>query len=127
MARDLLYDLARLLIIREVDMKETIEFVIRGATVDTASAIRAYAARKLSAALRRFERSIDSLRVRVTDLNGPRRGVDTSCSITARLVDGRQVIVQATTAVPFASVAQAAAKLREAVARELDRGAFLTR
>jgi putative sigma-54 modulation protein len=108
-------------------MTQTIEFVIRGATVDTAAAIRAYAGRKLSAALRRFERSIESIRVRVTDLNGPRRGVDSSCSITARLVDGRQVVVKATTAVPFESVARAAAKLRDAVARELDRAAFLAR
>lgn len=102
-------------------MTDTFEFVIRGTTGDTASAIRSYAVRRLSVALRRFERRIGSVRIRVTDLNGPRRGVDTSCSMTARLVGGRQVVVEARTARPFASVSQAAAKLREAVARELSR------
>lgn len=102
-------------------MTETFEFVIRGTTGANASAIRTYAVRRLSVALRRFERRIRSVRIRVTDLNGPRRGVDTSCSMTARLVGGRQVVVEARTAVPFASVSRAAAKLREAVARELSR------
>lgn len=102
-------------------MAQSFEFVIRGAARDTASAIRTYATRRLSIALRRFERRIRSVRIRVTDLNGPRRGVDTSCSMTARLLGGRDVVVEATTAVPYASVSQAAAKLREAVARELGR------
>ena len=102
-------------------MTETFEFVIRGISGDTASAVRTYATRRLSVALRRFERRIRSVRIRVTDLNGPRRGVDTSCAMTARLVGGRQVEVEARTTVPFASVSQAAAKLRGAVARELDR------
>jgi putative sigma-54 modulation protein len=103
-------------------MAQSFDFVIRGATRDTAAAIRTYAARRLSIALRRFERRIRSVRIRVTDLNGPRRGVDTSCSMTARLKSGREV-VEATTAVPYASVSRAAAKLREAVARELGRAA----
>ena len=104
-------------------MAQSFDFVIRGATRDTAAAIRTYAARRLSIALRRFERRIRSVRIRVTDLNGPRRGVDTSCSMTARLKSGREVVVVATTAVPYSSVSQAAAKLREAVARELGRAA----
>jgi hypothetical protein len=102
-------------------MTETFEFVIRGIRGDSASAIRTYAARRLSVALRRFERRIASVRIRVTDLNGPKRGVDTSCAMTARLVGGRDVVVEARTPVPFASVSQAAAKLREAVSRELGR------
>ena len=102
-------------------MTHTFDFVIRGATDDTSTAIRDYAARRLSFALRRFERQIDSVKVRVRDLNGPRRGVDARCSITAQLVGGRQVVVEATTDAPFASVTRAAARLRDAVAHELGR------
>lgn len=102
-------------------MTHTFDFLIRGATDDTATAIRDYAARRLSFALRRFERRIDSVTVRVRDLNGPRRGVDARCSMIAQLAGGRQVVVEATTEAPFASVTRAAARLREAVARELGR------
>ena len=104
-------------------MELPIEFVIRGGRPDTIDALREYAARRLSFALRRFERRIRHVTVRLVDLNGPRRGVDARCSITVDLAGARRIFVDATTAWPFASVTRAAHRLGKAVRRELGRSA----
>jgi hypothetical protein len=98
-------------------MQKPVEFVIRSSSGDAAKAVRAYAIRRLSFALRRFESQVRRVKVRLTDLNGPRRGADARCVIAVELVDGRQVIAEATTPVPFASVTQAASRLSESVRR----------
>jgi putative sigma-54 modulation protein len=105
-------------------MKEPIEFVIRVGRPDTIETLREYASHRLSLALRRFENRIHRVIVRISDLNGPRRGVDSKCSITVDLVDGRRIFVDATTAWPYASVTGAASRLNEALRREIDRTAW---
>jgi putative sigma-54 modulation protein len=102
-------------------MKQLIEFSIRTGRPDTIETVRAYAARRLSFALRRFEHKIRHVTVRVVDLNGPRRGVDSRCSITADFMDGRRLFVDATTAWPFSSVTLAASRLSEAARRQVSR------
>lgn len=102
-------------------MKQSIEFVIRNAHGDMAETLRAYAVRRLSFALRRFEHRVRHVTVRLVDLNGPRRGVDSRCSMKVDLVDGRPIFVDATTAWPFASVTLAASRLSEVVRREFRR------
>lgn len=102
-------------------MQEPIEFVIRATRPDTVDTVREYAARRLGFALRSFEHRVRRVKVRLVDLNGPRRGVDSRCSITVDLVDGRRIFVDATTAWPFASVTRAAGRLTEAVRREFRR------
>ena len=105
-------------------MDQPIEFVIRASQPGTVEALRGYAARRLSFLLRRFEPHIRRITVRVHDLNGPRRGVDSRCSITADLIDGRRIFVNATTAWPFASVTQAAHRLSKAIRRGLRRATY---
>lgn len=95
-----------------------IEFLVRGARSDTTEALREYAMRRLDFAVRRFRHLVRRETIRLVDENGPRRGVDTRCSITAELVHGRQLFVEATAAVPFAAIAQASARLSEALRRE---------
>ena len=56
------------------------------------------------------------MELRVTDLNGPKRGVDSRCSMTVDLVGGRRIFVDATEAWPFASVTRAAGRLNQVVA-----------
>ena len=103
-------------------MQQPIDFVIRAATDETAAILREYAARRLSFALRRFQHRIRRVKVRLIDLNGPRRrGIDSRCSMTVELVDGALIVAEATTAWPFASVTCAASRLKEAVRRELGR------
>jgi hypothetical protein len=84
---------------------------------DIAPQLRAYAERRLSFALRRFKGQIRHIRLRLTDVNGPRHGVDARCAVTARLTKGKRLFVEATTAWPFRSVRQAAGRLSEAIRR----------
>jgi putative sigma-54 modulation protein len=102
-------------------MRPRVDFVIRDAQDGMAEALRAYAVRRLSFALRRFEHGVRHVTVRLVDLNGPRRGVDSRCSIAVELVGGRPIFVDATTAWPFASITLAASRLSEALRREFGR------
>src|SRR5689334_10009996 len=102
-------------------VKQPIEFVIRGGRPDTVDTLRDYASHRLAFALRRFENRIQRLIVRLSDVNGPRGGVDSKCSITVDLVDGRRIFVNATTAWPYASVTRAASRLNAALRREFDK------
>jgi len=100
-----------------------IEVVILGARSVEPGTVRAYATRRLSFGLRRFEHRIRCVTVRLVDLNGPRKGADSRCSIMADLTDGPRIFVVATTAWPFASITRAASRLVEALRRECDRSA----
>lgn len=102
-------------------MEMPIEFVVRGERRDTAEALREYAQRRLSFAVRRFGHRVRHLMVRLVDENGPRRGVDSRCAITADLVDGTQLFVESTTTWPFAAITLAAGRLSEALRRDTDR------
>ena len=98
-----------------------IEVVVRGGRIDTTEALHEYALHRLSFAVRRFRHRVRHLTVRLVDENGPRRGVDSRCSITADLIDGRQLFVEATAAWPFAAITLAAGRLSEALRRNTDR------
>jgi hypothetical protein len=100
-----------------------VEFVIRGGGSLEAETVRAYATRRLSFGLHRFEHRIRAITVRLVDVNGPRKGTDSRCSMVADLEDGHRIFVGATTAWPFASITRAASRLVEALRREFDRSA----
>jgi putative sigma-54 modulation protein len=104
-------------------MLHAIEFFLPASRDYTGAALREYTARRLSFALRRFENRVHRITVRLIDLNGPRRGVDSRCSMALDLVGGRRIVVEATTPWPFASVGKAAARLNSAVRREIGRAA----
>ena len=105
-------------------MDTSIEFLIRaGQQAETGDALREFAERRLSFALRRFAHRVRHVMFRLVDENGPRRGVDTRCSITADLVEGRRIFVEANAAWPFASITRAAHRLNESIRRELGRRA----
>ena len=103
-------------------MEQPIEFLIRAGQADTVDQLREYAVHRLSLSLRRFERRIRHITVRIADVNGPRRGVDSRCSMSVDLVDGKHVFVNAISAWPFAAVSQAASRLSKVLRRKGDRG-----
>jgi putative sigma-54 modulation protein len=103
-------------------MEQPIEFMIRVGQADTVDTLREYAVHRLSFALRRFERRIRRITVRIADVNGPRRGVDSRCSMSVDLIDGGQIFVKAISAWPFAAVSQAARRLSQALRRKGERG-----
>ena len=102
-------------------MDVPIDFVIRSSSATDPDTLRTYAERRLAFALRRFENRARRIMVRLGDINGPRRGVDSRCSITLKLRDGRHIDVQGVTAWPFASITLAAKRLNEALRRELEK------
>jgi ribosome-associated translation inhibitor RaiA len=104
-------------------MDTQIEFHVRGGRDDTTEALREYAFRRLSFAVRRFTHRVHHLTVRLVDENGPRRGVDSRCAITADLAGGGQLFVEATAAWPFSAITLAAGRLSEALRRDADRHA----
>ena len=103
-------------------MEQPIEFMIRAGQADTVDRLREYAAHRLSFALRRFERRIRRITVRIADVNGPKRGVDSQCSMSVDLIDGGQIFVKAISAWPFAAVSQAASRLTKVLRRTGERG-----
>jgi ribosome-associated translation inhibitor RaiA len=98
-------------------MENVVEISMDDLDPDLAPELRAYAERRLSFALRRFQEHVRHVRVRLTDVNGPRHGVDARCAVTAHLTNGKELFVEATTAWPFRSVTQAAGRLSEAIRR----------
>jgi len=102
-------------------MDVPIDFVVRSASVTDPDTLRTYVERRLDFALRRFEHRSHRVMVRLGDINGPRRGVDSRCSITLELRDGRRIDVEGITAWPFASITLAAKRLNEGLRRELER------
>ena len=102
-------------------MDTHIEFHVRGWHSDRIEALRGYAFRRLSFAVRRFKHRVRHLTVRLVDENGPRRGVDSKCSITADFADGGHLYLEATAAWPFAAITLAAGRLSEALRRDADR------
>jgi ribosome-associated translation inhibitor RaiA len=108
-------------------MDVPIDVVIRSASTADPDALRTYAERRLAFSLRRFESRARRVLVRLGDTNGPRRGVDSRCSITLQLRDGRHIDVEAVTAWPFASMTLAAKRLNEALRRELEKAQLSAR
>lgn len=108
-------------LLEEMSMPMPIEFVVRGARPDSTEALRDYMQRRVSFAVRRLAHRVRHLTVRLVDENGPRRGIDSRCSITADLIDGRQMFVEATAAWPFAAITLAAGRLSESLRRDARR------
>jgi putative sigma-54 modulation protein len=103
-------------------MEQPIEFMIRAGQAETVDNLREYAVHRLSFALRRFEGRIRRMTVRIADVNGPRRGVDSQCSMSVDLIGGGRIVVKAISAWPFAAVSQAAGRLSTVLRRKGERG-----
>lgn len=100
-----------------------VDFLIRAGQVETIETLREHAARKLSVALRPFQAQVRHINLRLVDVNGPRRGVDSRCAISADLINGQRLFVEATAAWPVAAISRAASRLGDAVRRVHERHA----
>lgn len=95
---------------------------LRHAGVPVSDALHDFAIRRLSRALRPFEEAVSRADVRISDLNGPRGGIDIECRVSVALAPLDQpVIVTGKGADPYAAVIDATARLHEAVSRALGR------
>lgn len=88
----------------------------------------ALAQRQLQFALGRFGNRVRTLTVRLSDLNGPKGGVDKRCLVTVRLSRPRRVVVvEDVDANEAAVIARAVDRASRAVARAVDVALDLTR
>jgi ribosome-associated translation inhibitor RaiA len=94
---------------------------VRGVKYDIDDELKEFAERRLWFALGRFARRIDRVVVRLSDINGPRGGVDKKCVITAMLLPRGVVRVEGLGDDPYALIADAARRARRSVRRDLVR------
>ncbi|CAN5922636.1 hypothetical protein BH11MYX4_BH11MYX4_03970 [soil metagenome] len=93
---------------------------IRGRHVDLSQALRAYAERRLRSAVGRLGHRIVRVRMWLTDLNGPKGGVDKHCRIEV-VGRGRTVVVESIDADAYAVIDLASERARRATRRLTDR------
>ncbi|WP_406696988.1 HPF/RaiA family ribosome-associated protein [Singulisphaera sp. Ch08] len=94
---------------------------MRGMNYELQDELKDHIERRLQFALGRFAARIDRLAVRISDVNGPRGGIDKHCRISIALVPRGVVMVEGSGDDPFALVADAAKRAGRSVRRTLER------
>ena len=80
---------------------------------------RQHVERRLGFALGRFGDRIGLVRLRLTDLNGPKGGIDKRCVITVRVIGAQEILAEATVPYPLEAVDCASDRASRAVKRAL--------
>ena len=101
---------------KEYDVK--IALISKG--TEMTRGLKGFAERKLSSAFSRFKGRVEQVRVRLTDVNGPRGGEDIRCRIEAS-VSGGVLVVEDTRTDPFAAIAQAGKRFRARLHKHFER------
>ncbi len=83
--------------------------------------LRAHAQRQLHFHLSRFSSAVDEVEVRVSDVNGPKGGLDKRCQIFARLKRGKSVTLSVSGADARGAIDYATERTVRMIARELAR------
>lgn len=77
--------------------------------------------RRAGYAFSRFGDMVHGLEIRLSDVNGPRGGLGIACLARLRLVDGGDVLVEASAISPEDGIAQTIARLSERLRRVVSR------
>lgn len=94
------------------------EFEIHG---DTTEALEDHVRQRFTAALNQHDKHVTQVVVRLTDINGPKGGVDKVCKVHVRL-DGRDDLrIEEVNEDMYASISLAADRVKQAAGRQLDR------
>ena len=83
--------------------------------------LREFIERKLHYALGRFQDRVHSVKVYLTDINGPRGGEDIQCNIQASLGRAGHITIKETREDPFSAVARASERANQRLASRLQR------
>jgi ribosome-associated translation inhibitor RaiA len=94
---------------------------IQATGFEMTTALRAYTRRRLVTALGWAYVHVRRLVVRLSDINGPRGGVDKRCKIQVQLDGGRDVIIEDTEADLYVAIDRAAGRADCAVGRQVGR------
>ena len=94
---------------------------ITGNNLSVSDALKKYTERSLRAALAGVSRRLEEIEVRLSDVNGPRGGIDKLCGIRVVLRRAGVVFVRASGGDAYSTVDKAAARLKSALGRRLGR------
>jgi len=94
---------------------------LRSKGVPMTEGLRAFIERKLRFAMGRFAHRIQRVRVRLTDVNGPRGGEDIECHIRAHLGAAGSFSIHELERDTFAAVSRASERAHQQLARQLER------
>jgi ribosomal subunit interface protein len=94
---------------------------VRIHAAEVGDSLRAYIDRRLRFALGRFGERVGRVRVGISDLNGPRGGVDKCCRVSAALVPFGRVVVEEVDGDVYAAIDRAAGRLGRSFTRRLKR------
>lgn len=94
---------------------------VHGRNIEVSDALREYVQFRLSFALGRFESRVARATVRLTDVNGPRGGVDKRCRILVALGSAGSLATEDTDPNLHTAIDRAAGAAGVAVARALER------
>ena len=93
---------------------------------DLTGALRQYTERRLASALGWARHHMRKLAVSLSDINGPRGGIDKRCKILVQLDGGREVIIDEREADLYAAIDRAAERADRAVSRQVERTRHFT-
>jgi putative sigma-54 modulation protein len=97
------------------------EVYVRSRKLAPLTGLHEYAKEQVLAATDYFTEQVQSITVRVEDINGPKGGVDAVCRVVARIKGRASVVVHSVAAKPGAAVHAAAEQLFIALERRLHR------
>jgi ribosome-associated translation inhibitor RaiA len=97
------------------------KFELRSQGVKVNDRLLQFVEKKLRFALGRFGHLVENVRVRLTDINGPKGGEDIQCQIRAHLGPAGVVTINETQTDPFAAVARASQRTGQNLSRRLSR------
>lgn len=84
-------------------------------------ALRSYTEKRLAMALGWAGDHLRKLAVSLSDINGPRGGIDKRCKIQVQLGGGKEVIIEDTEADLYVAIDRAADRADRAVVRQVER------
>ncbi len=94
---------------------------LRSKGIEMNDRLRNFIEKKLRSALGRFDHLVQTVRVRLTDINGPKGGEDIQCLIQADLGRAGVVTISETRTTPFAAVARASQRTNRNLSQRLSR------
>ena len=96
-------------------------FDIRAINFGLSPALTDHVQRRLTRALDRFDRRVDSVHVRLSDLNGPKGGVDMQCHVQVNLNHSGTVFIHQVHEDIYSAIDRAATRLKRTVRRRINR------
>jgi ribosomal subunit interface protein len=97
------------------------QFDIQARGFKLTRSIKTYVLRRLNDTLSRCDEAIHSVRIRLSDINGPKGGADKRCTIEVRLNQLPPVVVEDIQSDLYAAVDQATVRTERSVAKKLQR------